>query len=941
MALKTKIKLFKPGNLKSFFGKSFKKKTEVVSAHRPKYGPEPPPDLSAYDPVQVVAHVPLKGLEREHVEAMDVAAHDPSVLSIRPPIGAGVFRKESVSNTICEENVPKLGVGDLYQVTVLSPAPDIISQGLAPVFPVAEIICDALSTPQPEETTHVPKIFATGDVPMDVDSGDFVTIDLGDDCTACPPTPASLLDAEIQVKASPPSPPTRQNIIATDISKTLIDVDVASLASTGSEPPEFPSSADIFVGGELIQPAVIPERRPEFIPADVNPAVPVVTPGTQAVELARSGMDVPVVEAMATTTPRTITKPSCPGRISLEDFALIKRLGSGGFGTVFAAKYKETGGMCALKVMARPRIKPGMTQIEFNHIDGRFLQGAVEEHLAMRRCEGAPGVVPLVASMHDSANYYYVMPLFTGGSLAAEIDLCRQLPVDRVKRYAAELVLALETLHSRGIVHRDIKPDNILIDDAGHLSIGDLGLARAFKGETLCCDVEKLAYERYLPGDFNAYGDVHQQTNSCVGTEQYLSPEVVNGWLYSYSTDIWAVGLVIYEMLFGHLPWVLRCKTKHEIRLAISKGELTIDNEASTMLRIPEEALSIIVQCCALASEHRPTATQLKSHPFFKGIDWDTLRSEAVPACWIPDIDLTPAKKIPFATEGEPVGVSVDFMPFFTFASPALLELPTQDDPLFAVSAATSVPDLTEARTGDSGASTSSELMLTIPLTEASDSRCPTALTSPSSSVSLSEAAAPLNTAAPELLSSLRLLVTRETEASLPGFVFRLPDTSPSQASATSSVLPALPVDPSSPSSRRSSYDDGISWASCSSKCLPASALVPATPPSPPPVVSASGMFATHLADISKPSSLVSGVTLSSGLPSSASITSTESMISIDLEPDSSEESSVAPSSPSPPSSQHGDEVASATSSSPPPMHAFVQVIASAWRRWRSPSHKS
>ncbi|TCD64577.1 hypothetical protein EIP91_003905 [Steccherinum ochraceum] len=284
MALKIKIKLFEPGNFKSFLG---------------KYGPEPPPDFPAYDPVQVVAHVPLEGLEREHVETMDVAAHPPSVLSTRPPIGVGFSRKELVSSTTCEENALRLSL-------------------------LTEITRDAILTPQLEETSIVPRIFATADVHVDVDSSELVTIKLDPRQDTTPP-------------------PARQNIITTDIFNTLIDVDVAPLASTESELPELLFSADIFVGGEIIQPTVVPERRTEIVRAHVTPTVPVVTPGAQAVELNRSGMDVPVVETMAATTPKSTTRPSSPGRSSLVEFSLFTQLGSGGFGAVFAATYKVIG----------------------------------------------------------------------------------------------------------------------------------------------------------------------------------------------------------------------------------------------------------------------------------------------------------------------------------------------------------------------------------------------------------------------------------------------------------------------------------------------------------------------------------------------------------------------------------------------------------------------
>ena len=130
-----------------------------------------------------------------------------------------------------------------------------------------------------------------------------------------------------------------------------------------------------------------------------------------------------------------------------------------------------------------------------------------------------------------------------------ELAICRQFSLPRARHYASELVLGIEALHKMGIIHRDLKPANILIGSDGHLIIADLGLARAFKAQ--CCDIEKLAYERYIPSDLGAYGDANQVTDTFCGTFEYIAPEVHYHQLYSFAVDIYALGLIMYNMLFG------------------------------------------------------------------------------------------------------------------------------------------------------------------------------------------------------------------------------------------------------------------------------------------------------------------------------------------------------------------------------------------------------
>jgi serum/glucocorticoid-regulated kinase 2 len=131
------------------------------------------------------------------------------------------------------------------------------------------------------------------------------------------------------------------------------------------------------------------------------------------------------------------------------------------------------------------------------------------------------------------------MDFINGGELFYHLKKDGRFEEERVRFYAAECLLALEHLHTQGIIYRDLKPENVLIDAEGHIKITDFGLSKVG-----------------LP--------INEQTSSFCGTPEYLAPEVIKGGGYSFGVDIWSLGLVVYEMLCGHHPFKLKNKNKYE-----------------------------------------------------------------------------------------------------------------------------------------------------------------------------------------------------------------------------------------------------------------------------------------------------------------------------------------------------------------------------------------
>ncbi|KAI0312484.1 kinase-like domain-containing protein [Amylostereum chailletii] len=201
-------------------------------------------------------------------------------------------------------------------------------------------------------------------------------------------------------------------------------------------------------------------------------------------------------------------------KLSGADFEVLKPLGNGSFGKVFLARDIHTGVSVAIKAMEKSLLREeGMTPKEMH-----------EEQEIMMGLRGQDGQLQLLGSWHDKA-YFYLVTLqeVCIGELTRVVFDTKSVTV-----YAAEILLALDTLHAQGIIHHDIKTDNVLIDQRGHAILADFGLA------------EKVA----AAGGFS--------TRHC-GTVQYLSPEVVRGQRFSYEADIWSFGVMLYVMLTGKM----------------------------------------------------------------------------------------------------------------------------------------------------------------------------------------------------------------------------------------------------------------------------------------------------------------------------------------------------------------------------------------------------
>ncbi|KAI8367474.1 kinase-like domain-containing protein [Radiomyces spectabilis] len=202
-------------------------------------------------------------------------------------------------------------------------------------------------------------------------------------------------------------------------------------------------------------------------------------------------------------------------KLKLDDFQLLRTLGTGSFGRVHLAQSRHNGRHYAIKVLKKSEVVR-LKQVEHTNNEKHILEAV-----------GFPFLVNLWGTFQDDTNLYMVMDYVPGGELFSILRRKKRFPDQIAKMYAAEVVLAIEYLHSKNVVYRDLKPENLLLDRHGHIKITDFGFAK------------------YVP-------DV---TWTLCGTPDYLAPEVIQSKGYGKAVDWWSLGILIFEMLAGYPPF--------------------------------------------------------------------------------------------------------------------------------------------------------------------------------------------------------------------------------------------------------------------------------------------------------------------------------------------------------------------------------------------------
>ncbi|XP_056848104.1 probable serine/threonine protein kinase IRE3 isoform X2 [Raphanus sativus] len=314
-------------------------------------------------------------------------------------------------------------------------------------------------------------------------------------------------------------------------------------------------------------------------------------------------------------------------RISIDDFDELKEISRGAFGRVLLAKKRTTGDLFAIKVLKKADM---------------IRKNAVESILAERDIlinVRNPFVVRFFYSFTSRENLYLVMEYLGGGDFYSLLKNIGCMDESNARVYIAEVILALEYLHSEGVVHRDLKPDNLLIAHDGHVKLTDFGLSKVglisstddLSGPDFGASSLFLEEKPKWTTSENEFGS--RDKRSAVGTPDYLAPEILLGTGHGATADWWSVGIILFEFIVGIPPF----NADHP--------EQIFDNILNRNIpwpSVPEEMsheARDLIDRLLTEDPHRRLgargAAEVKQHIFFKDINWDTLAEQK--AAFVPD----------------------------------------------------------------------------------------------------------------------------------------------------------------------------------------------------------------------------------------------------------------------------------------------------------------
>ncbi|KAG6816480.1 hypothetical protein H0H87_005685 [Tephrocybe sp. NHM501043] len=321
---------------------------------------------------------------------------------------------------------------------------------------------------------------------------------------------------------------------------------------------------------------------------------------------------------------------------ALRELEIMKVLGIGASAQVYMVKNRRTHAKQALKVVP-------YKELTFGRIFSVCEEQAILRKLAMHigSEERKPYYPELVSTFHDSLNFYFLMSVYPT-DVESEIIRCGKLSEERSRFYFAEAYLALSHLHALGIIHRDVKPSNLLLSPSGHLVLADFGLSRDFHLRPTFAERvfqpfwpyarEDLVGPNTPPRDGRDEKLKFTLFAKC-GTGLFMAPELLRGEPYSFGVDFWALAVTLHIMLTGRPPFDGESDSFNEVAQMVLHGELEFRENDS----LGAEAQELLFEMLEKRPEDRLRVTELEDHPFFAGMNWALMEKHEVCAPWVPD----------------------------------------------------------------------------------------------------------------------------------------------------------------------------------------------------------------------------------------------------------------------------------------------------------------
>ena len=273
--------------------------------------------------------------------------------------------------------------------------------------------------------------------------------------------------------------------------------------------------------------------------------------------------------------------------IELRDLDNIKELGSGSFGSVNLVRNKKNKQLYAIKALDTEQIKK------------ENLESSVELEKNVLLKVDHPFIMKMVKHLKNEYYIFFITEYIKGKELWEVIRDIGLLNKEQTQFYSASILLAIDYLHKHKIIYRDIKPENVMVNEKGYIKIIDFGTVKEIK----------------------------DRTSTIIGTSHYMAPEITKGEGYSFEVDIWSIAICMYEFYCGKLPFGEEYEDPMDIYRAVSKEELSFPNF------VHDEKFMVLLNKMLKKS---PTSRlwkfqQIKNDPFFEDFNWKQLISLSYP----------------------------------------------------------------------------------------------------------------------------------------------------------------------------------------------------------------------------------------------------------------------------------------------------------------------
>ena len=319
-------------------------------------------------------------------------------------------------------------------------------------------------------------------------------------------------------------------------------------------------------------------------------------------------------------------------RMTEKAFEKIRVIGRGAFGEVWIVRKKDSGEILAMKKLKKDEM---LKKEQVTHVRA--------ERDVLVAGHTSPWVVKLHYSFQDERYLYLLMEFLPGGDMMTMLIKYDIFEEAWARFYVAEIALAVDSVHKFGYIHRDLKPDNLLLDRDGHIKLTDFGLCTGFHPthntafyekiveQSRSLKLKKLSVESIEASAQDLKVRRQKQKRilaySTVGTPDYTAPEVFLQEGYGKECDLWSLGCIMFEMLLGYPPFIADSSTDTCLKIINWHETFHIPHDPP----VSPAAKDLMRHLICDAPSRYSSVEEVMAHPWFDGVDWDNLRASRAP----------------------------------------------------------------------------------------------------------------------------------------------------------------------------------------------------------------------------------------------------------------------------------------------------------------------